>query len=398
MPAAGLALADWTDLNLAVGSARWTKPDNFINDALKRNYIWTRFSRGKGMADMFQGGSNIKFNLIFSNPTEIVEMYKPGAETTYTSPQTLKEATLGWRHLRARRLINDHEMRHNHGIGDSRFSSEYVAQQFVNLVKLFDSQLYGSILDYVEERFWANGASQQAEMENTDGSLMYSLNSLVTEDVTDYHQSGWTNIHGIDPATESAWRNQTQTYDYDDPDDSAGQGDGLIDAFDDMLTDVDFRSPDVYASQANALPDSEQWYRTDRQIILCSAGGLNLMKRLLRALNDRLVVAGGQDASYNRPTFNGVELVWSQQMASATIFGANGQTNNTELSATPDGYRYYWLNGNYLKWVFHIDNYFKKMGPFRLERQPDSQAILVDSTCNMGVTSRRHQGIVFPAS
>lgn len=396
MPAAGLSIADWTDLNLATGAARWTKPENFINDALLRNYTWTKFSRGMGLADMFQGGTEIRFNLVFDNPSEIAEMYKPGAETEYTSPQNLKEAKLGWRHLRARRLINDHEMRHNHGIGDSRFNSEYVAQQFVKLTKLFDSQLYGTILDFVEARFWAPSANQQAAMESTDGDQMYSLDAVVNEDATDYHRTGWTTIHNIDPATESKWRNQLQTYDYDDPDDSDGDGDGLIDKFDTMLTDVDFRAPDLYAGQANALPDSAEWYRTDRQMIVCSAGGLNLMKRLLRALNDRLVVAGGQDASYNRPTFNGVALEWSDKMATAAIFGGNGQTLATELSATPDGYRYFWLNGNYLRMTFHQENYFQKLGPFRLERQPDSQAIVIDTTLNFGCLSRRHQGIVAP--
>jgi hypothetical protein len=69
----------------------------------------------------------------------------------------------------------------------------------------------------------------------------------------------------------------------------------------------------------------------------------------------------------------------------------------TETSADPDGYRYFWVNANYLKPVFHVSRYFYLKNPFFLEKQPFTWVRPCDCWWNLFCHSRQRQGIVAPA-
>ncbi len=139
----------------------------------------------------------------------------------------------------------------------------------------------------------------------------------------------------------------------------------------------------------------EAAYSPDRQIIFCSKGGLNQYKRLLRASNDTLVRK--QDASYNKPQFDGVDMTRVGLLDTLLLDWDNdGGTATTETGATTDGYRYWWINGNYLTPVYHTEKYFDKKDPFFLPKQPWTWVCPIDIWYNNFLQSRQRQGIVAP--
>ena len=71
-------------------------------------------------------------------------------------------------------------------------------------------------------------------------------------------------------------------------------------------------------------------------------------------------------------------------------------TAGTETGYATDGYRYWWLNGNYITPIFHGQRYFWEMEPFRLEKQPFTTVQPVDIWWNVFLHSRQRQGIVAP--
>lgn len=384
----GTALQNFTDFVKFTGPAYYSSPEKFLNEAVKTTYSMPRFLRGKGMDKVIQSGEKIKDDVMFDD-ARTFQNYKPNAEFTWQQPQVATEQSIEWRFSVDHMSWTDHEITLNMNSG---FSREYAMVQYKRLRKKIEQRMWTSIINGLEEKLWA-GSPTASEMESADGGEQYSIPTFITEDTTNYHcaSGGWTNIMGIDPANEDKWRNQVETYDYDDPQDADGDRDGLIDAFDNMLTKIMFVPPDFHKEHfEGANPEHS------RQFIACSRGGLNLYKRILRDSNDTLVRK--QDASYNRPQFDGIDLVYVAQLDSLSHVWGTNTTPGTETSYTVDGYRYWWINGNYLTPIFHSERYFFKKDPFFLERQPYTWVCPVDIWWNIFCHSRQRQGIVAPAS
>lgn len=362
-----------------------------LNEAVKTTYSLPRFLKGKGIDKVIQSGERIKDDVMFDE-ARTFRNYKPNEEFTWTQPQVLTEMEIGWRFSIDHMSWTDHEITLNMNSG---FSETYAMVQYKKLRKKIEQRMWTSIINGMEEKIWANasgttnGNTTNGEMETIKGGEQYSIPAFISEDTTNYHPFGWTTIMGIDPAEEERWRNQVQTYDFDDPEDAGGDQQGLIDAFDAMLTDVGFMPPDFHNEHFEGA------YTNFRQSIFCSAGGLNQYKRLLRLSNDTLVRK--QDASYNRPQFDGVDLVRVGQLDTGLLdYDNDGTAATTELNADTDGYRYWWSNGNYISPVWHNERYFFKKDPFFLEKQPYTWVCPVDLWWNFFCQSRQRQGIVAP--
>jgi len=384
----GTALENFTDFVKFTGPAYFTGPDVFLNEAVLNSYTMSRFLRGKGLDKVIQSGEDIKDDVMFDE-SRTAKNYKPNAEFNWEQPQVATEQSIPWRFTVDHMSWTDQEVILNGG--GSNMSRSATKVTYKRLRKKLEQRMWTSMINFLEAKLWADANSQQGEMETTSGSDQYSIPAFITEDTTAYHATDWTTIMGINPATESKWRNQVETYDYDDPDDSDGDSDGLIDAFDNMLTDVQFIPPDFHKEHFEALN-----LQHSRQFIACSKGGLNQYKRLLRAANDTLVHK--QDASYNRPQFDGIDLVRVSKLDTLSMIwnATTAGTANTETAYTTDGYRYFWLNGNYMTPVFHSERYFYKMDPYFLPNQPYTRICPVDCWWNNFMHSRQRQGIVAP--
>lgn len=387
---AGTALQNFTDFVKFTGPAYFSSADKFLNEAAKTAYSLSKFLKGKGNDKTIQSGENIKDDVMFDEARTFTN-YQPNAEFSWVQPQVATEQTIEWRFSIDHMSWTDHEITLNMNSG---FSKEYATVQYKKLRKKIEQRMWTSIVNGMEEKLWQGQTSTvgtHAEMEAATGSEQYSILSVVTENVTDWHcaNGSWVTIEGIDPALEPKWRNQVSTYDYDDPDDTDGDRDGLIDKFDEMLTNTGFEAPDFHKEHFE-----ESGISHNSQYIFCSNAGLNLYKRLLRDSNDRLVRA--QDASYPGPSFDGIPLSRVAQIGTVSHTWGTNTTPNTETAYATDGYRYFWIDCNYLTPVYHSERYFFKKDPFFLEKQPYTWVCPVDVWWNLFTNSRQRQGIVAP--
>jgi hypothetical protein len=390
---AGTALENFTDFMRVTGPAYMTGPEKMVNDAVKNTYSMSYLLKGKGMDQVIKSGDRILDDIMFDEANTF-ENYKPNQEFTWTQPQVVTEQAIDWRFSIDHMSWTEHEIELN--MGGGRFNATYSAQQYKNLKSKLERRVRTSIANGFEAKLWqAPNSATAAEMESAGGGEQFSIPAFITEDTTNYHNAvgSWTTIMGINPATESKWRNQVATYDFDDPDDTDGDADGLIDAFDNMTTDVQFIPPDYHKDQFE--PEDQQFFEDpSRQAIFCSKGGLNQYKRLLRASNDTLVRK--QDAAYNRPQWDGVDVVRIAQLDALSMIWKTDTTAAVETSYDPDGYRYFFVNGNYLTPVFHATRYFYKKDPFFLPKQPYTWVCPIDVWWNLFCHSRQRQGIVAP--
>ena len=383
---AGTALANFNDFMKVTGPKYLTSAEDVINEAVKNTYILGRFLRGKGMDTSIQSGKTIN-DSIFFDESSTYDHYKPNATFSWSNPQVINDLEINWRFSVDHMSWTDQEVELNVPGGLS-VSAQKVAYKKLKRIK--EMRLWTSFLNGMENDLWAQASGSASEMETSTGALPYSIPAFISEHdgTTGTTYVPWasdTTIQGINPANESKWRNQVSRYDYDDPDDSDGDQDGLLDKFDEMFLKVQFTPPAT----------KQEYFEKDnlnRQFICCSRSGINLYKRMLRDANDSLV--SKQDPSYNMPQYSGIDLVYVASLDTATI---NGTTPSAlESGATPDGARYWWLNGNYMTPVYHARRYMEKHDPMRDPNQPFTTVQPVDCWWNLFCNSRQRQGIICP--
>ena len=383
---AGTALANFNDFMKVTGPRYLTSAEDVINEAVKNTYILGRFLKGKGTDVSVQGGKTINDSILFDE-SSTYDHYKPNATFSWSNPQVITDLEINWRFSVDHMSWTDQEVELNVSDGLSR-DAQKVAYKRLKRIK--EMRLWTSFLNGMEADLWKQASGNASEMETNTGSLPYSIPAFISEHdgTTGTTYVPWTSdttIMGVNPANESKWRNQVSRYDYDDPDDSDGDQDGLLDKFDEMFLKVQFIPPAT----------KQEYFEKDklnRQFICCSRGGVNLYKRMLRDANDTLV--NKQDPAYNMPQYSGIDLVYVATLDSATI---NGTTPSaSESGSTPDGYRYWWLNGNYMTPVYHTRRYMEKHDPMRHPNQPFTTVQPVDCWWNLFCNSRQRQGIIAP--
>lgn len=379
---------DFADFSKATGRTMFSGADKFLNEAIGQRTSIDRFLRGKDMDLVLQGGATINDEVMFDEANTFANI-NPNDPLSYVQPQVLTSQVQYWRFSWDHKSWTEHEITLN--MDRSSMTRGAIKHQFKRLRKKIDMRMKTSIVNGMEAKIWADAAGKQTEMEGTASGTtgeQLSIPAVITENTTNWHASGWTTILNIDPANEDGWRNQVETYDFDQPDDADGDNDGLIDAFDNMFSKVDYKAPTLYKEAFE--PD----YSTRQQVIFCSRGGQMQYKRLLRAANDTLVRK--QDAAYGNPQFDGVDLQYVTLLDTASIDYAGDNTAATELNETPDGYRYWFMNGKYYTPIFHTDQYFNAKDPFFLPQQPWTWVQPVSIYWNCFPHSRRRHGIVAP--
>ena len=384
---AGTALANFNDFMAVTGPRYLTSAEEVINEAVKNTYILGRFLKGKGMDASVQGGKTINDSVMFDE-SSTYDHYKPNATFSWSNPQVITDLEINWRFSVDHMSWTDQEVELNVSEGLSR-DAQKVAYKRLKRIK--EMRLWTSFLNGMEADLWRGAYANGAEMETNTGTLPYGIQSFISENTTNYHSFNTgdaTTVMGVAPGTETKWRNQVSTYDYDDADDSDGDQDGLLDAFDEMFLKVKFIPPAT----------KQEYFEKDtlnRQFICCSRGGLNLYKRMLRDANDTLV--GKQDPAYNMPQYSGIDLLYVSHLDDGAING-NSTADDTETATggDNDGYRYWWLNGNYMTPVYHARRYMEKHDPMRHPNQPFTTVQPVDCWWNTFCNSRQRQGIIAP--
>ena len=173
-----------------------------------------------------------------------------------------------------------------------------------------------------------------------------------------------------------------------------------------------------YDLRFDQLPKKPEYSdkRTSPHVILCSLQGITNYEFALQINQDTFRGVGkqsGQDPAYDKPTFRTIPLDYIQALDSLAVYptaGAgeasteldtsNDQTQNNEDSVGEGfaGPRYYFINGEYLKFVVHSENYAVMTPVITPSDQPFSRVQVMDLWNNMICRSRQRQGILYPSA
>jgi hypothetical protein len=389
----GTPVRNFTDFWTSTGPWLASGPDQLINDAAARTWTLKHFLKGKKFADVAQGGRRIEDELFLDNAST-AEFYHPGATGTPTQPQVLSQTYQNWRWLRDSKAWQDEVLRLQAG-GATRKAR---FQVYKRLAKSLEMRLWTSILMKMEAQLWANphGASTAAQMETETGNQPCSIPALITEDTTNYHPNGWSTIQGLDPATEDNWRNPVTRYNKLDPLDTAGNIAGLFDAFELMWMLLTWMKP---GKEDENFTESNP----NKGAIFCSRSGKLFYQNLCRASNDNFMRAHN-DPSYAGVNFHGapiedVEALETAQLylhstTSAVTENDSNLTDGGAWSATnwTRGPRFWFVNPEHTKIIFHEEMFFDKTPPKDHVNQPWANVVWMRCCYNLFANSRKRAG------
>jgi len=369
------ALATFTDFVATTGPAYITGPEQVINEAVKKTYLLSRFLKGKPTAESLQGGQTINDVVMFDDNGSY-QSYGPNDTFTPTNKQVTSTISENWRFSKFDYSWTNQEILLQ---GSSSMTREARFKVYKNTKKIKESSAWTSGLNGMENDLTA--VPNNADMETASGTKPYSIFAFLSPDTTNYHYSGFTTVMGINPANEEGWRNPVSTYDHTAISDTTN---GLIAGFDDLVEDVHYIPPEIQASAFDASSPATGFFVTSKQ-------GVKLYKQQVRAANDRLMGASSpSDPAYLKTLYGGADILKIDNLTTAALY-----TSAAEASGEP---RYYFIQPQYMKVIFHTDRYFEKEGPFNDKDNPFSWTVYFDVYWNLFCCSRQRQGVIAPAS
>ena|SRR5690349_7922600 len=398
----GVTLPSLLDFIEATGPTIFTRPEALVNDAAKHTYSFWRFLRGKPMSKVLQGGSEIRDDIMLSEPQTYAE-YQTGDVFTYPTSQLLTRWKIDWRFCKDHMAWHDQEVLLNQGSG---MSAGAVFQQYKDFWEKLQRGMWTSVYNGMERMLWA--VPDKTKMEASDGKTPYSLpcfineqtDTLFNKQTTAGPGGAWTTVEQIDPTATGKlnWRNQMVGYTdvgifvpTGGPVTTASRT--LIEALDDAIEDVKFIPPN--GTKEQYFEDGE----LDSQVLFTTKKGKNEVRRLQRRDNDEYV-SGKADAYNPRPKHAGFDLVRVEQLESTALYknATTGLVTEGDTNAAGRGPRIYVVNGNYIMACFHALRYFHMTDTLTPYDQPFSHAKVVDIWTNNVCRSRMRQAIVTPGS
>lgn len=402
---AGSALSVFNDFMTTTDSAILTSPDSIVNEAVKNNYLLRRFLKGRGPEEVLQGGKTIKDQILFDDESTF-EYYQPNATFTWSNPQVLSEWEIHWRFCVDHMSWTDHEIELNAGGG---LSSKARHAVYKRLRRVKEQRLWTSLINGVDDALFAQ--PQVEEMETNTGTKPYSIPCFINERTDGLFQDdgeasvNWSTKMGIDPTVKTKWKPKQNTYDVSNVGtvSTHNNGTGILACFDNMYLSIKFSAP----------PTKQEYFENDnlyRQFIACSKLGITTYSQILRLQQDRFAVSP-QDPAFIKPTYAGIELEYVSDLDTVALYdSASGNALNNESTAGLiaagsgsadafyEGPRYYWINANYLKPVFHTKRYMFRHEVMTHPNQPFTHVQPVDCWMNFVCQSMMRQGIVSPSN
>lgn len=392
----GTIQSGFEDFDLLTGPLEASAIRQMVNAAtIAGGRLIARMMMGSGgFYRSFKGGASIQDH-IYLDRVRVRRKVHGNERTRFVNPQLVKLWSIPWREEWTHWSVADRELvlQGSSGFGDG----------FQTFKDVKHAKIMNCVTDWVEsheEDLWAQ--PDFSGMEGQDGKESLCIPALVNEytnglytgatDVT----ANWTTKQGLDPVANPNWDNQRSAATAAGGDAyllASGGGDAWTywAAFEDLYEDLDFQ----------ALPKFPEYSSPTKsaKIIACSKYGINMVRTALRKSNDRLAVAGQQDAAYSSPMFHGIPFVRCGALDGANLF-ADGSTGLTDEEATVSGGtkgpRYWFLNLEHLKKAWHRDRFW-----FRRKVRPTDQiwssATAYNTYHNLYADNLRCHGIAYPA-
>lgn len=333
-----------------------------LAEAVNQTYLTGALLKGKKASQVIKSGKDIRSYSQFSTGSQ-TGFYLPG-DTFNTSIEDLDTTiTQYFRYLHDAFAYTKQEIEQNMP-GTDDFNTQ---QRIFDLIKNKRQGCRVSTYNTIESAWWTTPAIATMDTAAT-ANRPYSIRCYITED--GLAPSGFTTVAGVNPSTQSKWRNQVSNY-------TAGSIDTTLKpAFADMWRKVGFMSPPMmqqYISDTNF----------SRFLILTDINGAKKYQQLTEEANDRLVGDGKDLGVYAGDLpYNGIPVKYIKEMD-----GLGYATTQP---------RFFWINTDYLFPVWHSSAYFAEEEPMRAVNQPYVWVVHVDTWYQLICTSRQRLGIVCP--
>jgi len=397
------ALSLYTDLSKAARNARVTSPSYFANDVSELDYEVLRRMMMRDNVQMFQAGPRIEDDVILDH-VSTAEEFGPNPTFSYTNPQILSHPIADWRYTHDHQMVTQQELELGQGGSPGQIVKNLMLSKEIRMVNSLVSKLKA-------QRF---ATPQTTQQEAQAGLSPYPLAAGVNEFVgttdngistgyttgtlqTQFHPgttgdaTEWTTFQGVSIAAKANWRNKVAAY----TSQALGAGvQNVFAAFLEMWTMLKFKAPPVFS----------QYYQNEmfrRLVIATTRKGFLTYSSLLLAMGDNVRAQNMQDPAMVQPMFANIPVEHWDGLGAATWYSANANVTTgavtTEGQAFNKGPRYYWLNFNFIKMIFHFANYFERTG-WRMPGgdKPYTKVQDAQSWNNQWFISRRNHGVVLP--
>lgn len=397
----GSVLSLFDDFMASTESSYLNGPNDVINEVVNNTYSLGYMLKSGDASISLQGGKSIKWT---SQMTDVAtaHFYLPDDVETPTQPQSLVQFEAGWRFLRDYSAWNNETTMLN----VSQMDPNGRRTQIINLKRQLEQQMWTSKINKMEAALW--GPTLVADMETAaTAKVPYSIPAWVnatlsgTTEVGGAYDGGvsyWSTLAGKTITSYSKFDNQREDY-YGTTVGaiSSGTAPHLFTAFSRCLNKTGF-------DRLPAKPEYSDKKTLPTRILCSLTYGLPQYEYALQSNNDFLRYAGGQDPAYPNPTFRGIPVEGIKALDTAAVYqnhatlaSATGFTTENATSNVIGGPRYYFLNFEYLKPVFHTEMYMYRHPVMTHPNQPSSHVAYVDTYYNVVCTARSRQGIVYPS-
>ena len=375
----GKPLVQFEDFVAMTGPLYLTGPDQILNEQMLQNYgFFSPAMSGRDVAEAVRGGSSVKETLQVDAPDDNEGFYLPGQPMNFQIVDTSQTLTYNWRFYRKSWGWVDQEVMLNEG--EERFD------QYKRIKKAKEQDCWRRIINGMETSF-ISAPPNYAEMETNTGKQTHCLRALITEAgaapttadgtaTTGGDTTAWATggvIGGVD-CTLTRFKNQVFPYT------SGAASTTLLKAFRDSFRRLKFKAP---RAPVDYFKDSS--FAKTRYIT--TADGQETYQKILYESNDNTKNDAGTNTT--NPQFSGLPVEWVPEL----------ETVATAMSWSAGAPRFYCINHEYLKPVYHRARYLEQMKPISLAATGalESWAVPNLSWYTMVCTSRFRQGIIVPA-
>jgi hypothetical protein len=351
----GTSLANFPDFVLATKPHKITNLTDVLNDTAKNYYMLGDMLKGRGDEEIVQNGKEI-IDMVRLKKHNAAGFYSPNETLMPKGMDVLTKLTAPWRFHQGNFAWADEEVDLN-GSGSE--------DNWVKILSSFRSAAAQDVWDSLETALWDTPSND--EMEESDGTKPYSIPTFITTD--GLAPSGFTTVMGVNPTTQTNWRNQVESY-------TAGAlTSTLYTAFDRMWHKLNWSGPS----------SREEWFQSTRfrKMKICTdLNGIVQYTNQNRDSNDRLTPMNDPGTYNANPTYNSIPLKRISVL-------------DEKLWANP---YYYWIDSEYLFPIFHSKRYMEETDPIRgSSQQPFSWVVYKRTYLNYFCRSRKRQGIINPA-
>lgn len=393
----GSVLSVFDDFMSSTDSAYLTKPTEVINEVVKNTYALGYMLKSGDTSISLQGGKSIKW-LSQMSDVATAHYYLPDDVESPTQPQSLVSFEVGWRFMRDNMAWNNETVMLNVSAMDPNGRRT----QIIDLKRQYEQAMWTSKINKMEAQLFA--APSMALMETSATAKQpYSLAAWVNANANtmpwDPAQTAWTTLAGKLATTYTRYQNQTETYNGTQVAAVVGStAPHLFTGMRKLLNKTGF-------DRLPAKPEYSEKKSIPTRILCSLSYGQPQYEYALQCNNDWLRYVGGQDPSYPNPTFQGIPVEGIKELDTATLYpnhstigSATALTAETTTTNVIGGPRYYFLNFEYFKPVFHTEMYMYRHPVLTHPNQPSTHVIYVDTYYNVVCTSRQRQGILSPAT